>query len=114
MAHTGMLRASCESCNIQLDVTVVVNPASPSGVEHAGELIEFADALLHRDRLDGARERLRSVVGDDGVVRAAAVTGNFQMMNRALDTVGATFGDRLPTRVKAMAEQFGIDPPPHW
>ncbi len=116
MAHAGMLRASCESCDIQLDTTVVVNPEAPCGVEHAGELIEFADALLSRDRdrLDNARDRLRSLVGNDGVDRAAAVTGNFQMMNRALDAIGATFGDRLPTRVKEMADQFGIDPPAHW
>jgi len=40
--------------------------------------------------------------------------GNFQMMNRALDTLGAPFGDKLPSRVSELAEQFGVQPSPHW
>lgn len=116
MAHAGMLRASCESNDIEIDMRVVVDPERSCGVAHYRELIDFADALLEGNPqiLGQARERLRASVGDHGVARAAAVVGNFQMMNRALETIGATFGDKLPSRVKVMAEEFGLEPPPHW
>ena len=118
MAHSGMLRVSCESNHIDIDIdmTVVVDPGRRCDVAHYRELIAFADALLDRDdtSLQHRRQRLQDVVGVAGVRRASAVVANFEMMNRALDTLGATFGDRLPSGVKAMAAQFGIDPPPHW
>jgi len=116
MAHTGMLRASCEANAIEIDPALVVDPSRPCNVEHCRELIEFADALLAQDpaRLGAAREDLRTKAGDDGAMRAAAVVGNFQMMNRALDTIGATFADKLPSRVKALIEALGVAPPSHW
>jgi len=111
-----MLRASCESSNTDIDMRVVVDPDKPCGVPHYRELIAFTDALLARDTksLEETRARLRSAAGGAAVRRAAAVVGNFQMMNRALDTLGATFGDKLPSRVRELAEQFGIQPPSHW
>lgn len=116
MAHAGMLRASCESNDIEIDMRVVVDPDRSCAVAHYRELIDFADALLegNKQNLNDARERLRVSVGDQGLARAAAVVGNFQMMNRALEAVGATFGDKLPSRVKTMAQEFGLEPPPHW
>ncbi|MDZ7685340.1 MAG: hypothetical protein U5O39_10365 [Gammaproteobacteria bacterium] len=116
MAHTGMLRASCESLDIELDISVIVDPTRRCGIPHYRELIDFADALLDGDHalVTTRRQALRNVVGQDGIARAAAVVGNFQMMNRALDTLGATFGDRMPSRVKAMAKEMGVTPPPHW
>lgn len=116
MAHSGMLRASCESNNIDIDMRVVVDPSKQCNVPHYAELIAFADALLAQDEasLNEKRDALHSLIGSDGVCRAAAVVGNFQLMNRALDTLGATFGDRLPSRVKQMADDFRIQPPAHW
>ena len=88
-----MLRVSCEASNIDFSLASVVDSNLGSGVAHYHELVNFADSLLKRDAvaLTEAREQLRNVVGDDGVIRAAAVVGNFQMMNRALDTLGAKF-----------------------
>ena len=61
-----------------------------------------------------ARENLRSVVGNDGVARAAAVVGNFQMMNRALDTLGAQLGKEVTPELIAMAGELGLSVPKHW
>ena len=116
MAHSGMLRASCKANDIDMDMRVVVDPAHDCSVVHYRELIDFTDALVRLDmrRLEKARERLRDVAGDAGVVRAAAIVGNFQMMNRALDTIGATMGEVMPDQIRSMAEEFGMDPPAHW
>lgn len=116
MSHAGMLRASCETNDIDIDLRVVVDREKPCGVEHGYELIEFADALLAQDsdRLARARKQLHALVGDRGVIRAAAVVGIFQLFNRVMDTLGTTLGDRLSSRVKSMIKDFGIEPPPHW
>ncbi len=111
-----MLRRSCQASDIAIDMRVVADPTRTCSVGSYRELIEFTDALLQGDAnaLDEARERLRFVVGDAGVVRAAAIVGNFQMMNRALDTLGATLGEAMPSQIRALAEELGVDAPDHW
>jgi hypothetical protein len=111
-----MLRASCKASDIDIDMRVVVDPAHGCGVANYRELIDFTDALVQADTraLEEARDRLRVVAGDAGVVRAAAIVGNFQMMNRALDTLGATLGEVMPDQIRQMAGDVGIDPPAHW
>lgn len=95
---------------------VVVDPTRNCRVDNYRELIDFTDALVKGDMtsLDNAREVLRAVVGDAGVIRAAAIVGTFQLMNQALDTIGATLGEVMPPQIRGMAEEFGIDPPAHW
>lgn len=109
-----MLRASCRANDIEFQLASVVDSNLGNGVAHYHELINFADALLQGESLDSAREKLRSVVGDDGVVRAAAVVANFQMMNRALDTLGAQLGREVTPELTAMAAELGLSVPKHW
>lgn len=116
MAHSGMLRASCKSNDIEIDMRVVVDPSRNCSVGNYRELIGFNDALIlgDMDSLDEAREILRDVEGDAGVIRAAAIVGTFQLMNRALDTIGATLGEVMPPQIRDTAKELGIDPPAHW
>ena len=111
-----MLRASCSANDIEFQLASVVDSNLGNGVAHYHELINFADALLEGEvkSLDSARDKLRSVVDDDGVVRAAAVVGNFQMMNRALDTLGAQLGREVTPELLAMAGELGLTVPTHW
>ena len=111
-----MLRASCKENELDFKLASVVDSNLGNGVAHYHELLNFADALLKRDAelLDEAREQLRNVVGSDGVIRAAAVVGNFQMMNRALDTLGAKFGKELTPELIKMAEELSMRIPDHW
>ncbi|HJP50734.1 MAG TPA: hypothetical protein QF611_06880 [Pseudomonadales bacterium] len=111
-----MLRASCEANQIQLDVSVVIDPTQSCGVTHYRELLTFTDNLLVGDSeaLNGAREQLRAVVGDEGVIRAAGAVGTFQMMNRALDTLGAQLGKELNPELRLLADKLNMTPPAHW
>ncbi len=111
-----MLRASCEANDIEFQLASIVDNKFGNGVSHYQELLDFADALLKGEKvaLDAAREQLCRMVGDDGVVRAAAVIGNFQMMNRALDTLGARFGKEITPELVAMARELSISVPGHW
>jgi hypothetical protein len=111
-----MLRVSCEASDFEFNLASVVDSNLENGVAHYHELINFADSLLKRESgpLDKAREQLRNVMGDDGVIRAAAVVGNFQMMNRALDTLGAKFGKELTPELIEMANELSMRIPEHW
>ena len=111
-----MLRASCSANEIEFQLASVVDSNLGNGVAHYHELINFADALLEGEvkSLDSARDKLRSMVGDEGLVRAAAVVGNFQMMNRGLDTLGAQLGREVTPELIAMAGELGLVVPTHW
>lgn len=111
-----MLRASCKTSQVSLDIKVVIDHEVPCGIRHYQELLAFADALLRQDgpALDHARSTLRREAGDAAVVRAAAVVGNFQMMNRALDALGAQFGAQMRPLMAPLAGELGRELPAHW
>lgn len=75
------------------------------------ELVAFTDAAVLRDghEMPEARTALRRAAGEAAVIRAAAVAGNFQMMNRLLDAIG------VPVRRSGMrlADELGLTVPDH-
>ncbi len=123
-----MLRASCEAKEIDINPGAVVDPELPCGVDHYQELINFADTLVGAQTvskldstsekgmtsLNAARLELEAVVGNEGVTRAAAVIANFQMMNRALDTLGAQLGKELTPEILSLASELAMTAPEHW
>lgn len=104
-----MLRASAHATSQRVELRAVTDrapdPLLPSGLE----LLEFSTALLGDDilRLANARHALRLTAGDDGVVRAAAVAGNFEMMNRLVDATGVPIGASMLD----IAADLGMDKP---
>lgn len=114
-----MLRASCENNNIEIDLAYVVNGTAKCEVEHADLLIAFADAILTTapDSESGLQEIRNQVVkslGEARMFRAAGVVANFQMMNRALDVLGAQFGREVSPAVVDMAATLDMQIPVHW
>jgi len=89
-----MLRVSARKTGRQLNLRAVVDPEINSMLQHGAELLAFTDAAIQRDRdaIGGARRRLEKAAGLEATVRAAAVAGNFQMMNRLLDAIGVRVG----------------------
>jgi len=83
------------------------DPLVPAGAQ----LIAFADAAVLRDpdEMPAARQALLDSAGPDAVVRAAAVAGNFEMMNRLLDAVGVV----VPQRMAVLADELGLRLPDH-
>lgn len=75
--------------------------AEATGLPHAETFLAFADAVVHRDAqaLPAVRDKLRDVVGANGVVDAAGVVGNFERMNRIADAAGLELD--APVRVLA-------------
>lgn len=74
-------------------------------------LLDFVDALLVGSEADltRTREKLLADMGSASLVDAAAVVGNFQMMNRVADATGMPVGKGTLKRTKEWRELLGLD-----
>jgi hypothetical protein len=91
-----MLRASAHHTGRPVDLTAIAHPERDSQLPAGRELLDFVTALMGAGAdLPAARERLSEVIGVAGVIRTAAVAGNFQMMNRLVDATGVPIGASL-------------------
>jgi hypothetical protein len=107
LSHTSFLRASSNELQIDLDVTVVANGQAPP-VAGGPELAAFTQLLTtdHRGDLTSVRNDLVGALGVVGAERAVGVAATFQMMNRALDGVGAPVAAEL----HPLAVELGFAP----
>lgn len=71
-----------------LDIRSIGDPNLACGVPGGNALLELVDAILTGGDAAGARARVGDELGDDGVLHAAGVFGNFQMMNRIAEGTG--------------------------
>ena len=106
-----MLRVSARKTNRDLDLRGLVDPDHDSLLPHGAELLTFTNAVIERDRqaMAHARQVLLESAGEAATVRAAAVAGNFQMMNRLLDAIGVRVGRAGMT----LAGELGLKVPSH-
>lgn len=106
-----MLRASSDRTGRPSDLHAVVDPMRDPLVPAGPQLLAFADAAVLRDpdEMPTARQALLDAAGPEGVVRAAAVAGNFDMMNRLLDATGVV----VPKRMAVVADELGLRLPDH-
>jgi hypothetical protein len=106
-----MLRVSGRQTDRPIDLRAVIDPACGSGLDAGHLLLAFAEAAVSRDHqaITDTRAALLEAVGEAATVRAAAVTGTFEMMNRLLDAVGV----RLRGHGLRLAEELGLDVPDH-
>ncbi len=91
-----MLRASAHHTGRPVDLTAIAHPDRDSLLPAGRELLDFVAALIAGTGDPSvAREQLADAADVTGVVRAAAVAGNFQMMNRLVDATGVPVGASL-------------------
>ncbi len=85
-----MLRASAEALHQRIDLRAVSDSVADPLLPGGRELRCLVDAVVLRDgeEREEAIGPLLEAVGVEGAVRAAAVIGNFEMMNRLLDGIG--------------------------
>lgn len=107
-----MLRASSHNdIGDELNLHAVVDGASTdSGVPHSSEFINFVEAALKGvPDLAAARAKLTQAIGEEGMVDAAAVIGNFQRMTRIADSTGIPI-DEMTVQITAdMREDLGLN-----
>jgi hypothetical protein len=107
LSHLNFLREGSAAAGIDLDLGVVATGTVPP-IEGGQQLLAFTDALtIGWDRnVDGERYALVGALGPERAERAIGVCATFQMMNRALDGVGAP----VPATIRPLAAELGFDP----
>lgn len=87
-----MLSLSAELSHTDVDLQIIngQDEAGDGGVQFGRELMKFAESLARRDEEDlvQARTELQAAAGNEVVVDAAGVAGNFQRMVRIADCTG--------------------------
>ena len=106
-----MLRASAQVTTTPLEPRAITDRSLDPLLPHGMALLDFVDALLMRSEPDltQAREKLLEDMGPASLVDAAAVVGNFQMMNRIADATGMPVGKGTLKRTKEWRELLGLD-----
>ncbi len=106
-----MLRASAEQQALTVDLLAARDPFVAAGLEHDSIILAFVDAIVLRDddELELAREQLVDTAGAEVVEAVAAITANFEMMNRILDATGVPVAARYAT----VGETLGLSIPAH-
>ena len=106
-----MLRASTRHRDYEADLRAIGHAGVDSGVPHSAELVEFSEALLGTDltRLGAARQKLAAAMGDAAVSDAAAVAGNFQMMDRIANGCGIALDAVYEKATRRYRNQLGMD-----
>jgi len=108
-----MLRASIETEGAEVDYRGIADAASAeeSTLPGAGALVGFVEASLSTDREAAivARERVRRELGDEALVDAAAVIGNFERMTRIADATGIPLDAPVSVMTESIRAELGID-----
>ncbi len=106
-----MLRASAQVTTTPLEPRAITDRSLDPLLPHGMALLDFVDALLvgSETELTRAREKLLEEMGSNSLVDAAAVVGNFQMMNRVADATGMPVGKGTLKRTKEWRELLGLD-----
>ena len=104
-----MLRASSDRLGHSPDLRGLVDLGASCSLPLAAELLAFTDATVLRDdhELESARAALDAVGSTAIVTRAAAVAGNFDMMNRLVDAAGIPYD----TQYLGVTAELGIKSP---
>lgn len=106
-----MLRVSLGQNERDLAPRPIIDGCGDCQVAHADEIMALVDAAVLRDddEYPDARIRAELALGRAGADRIAMVAGNFEMMNRLLDAIGAPVRRPLHT----LAQEMGLHVPDH-
>lgn len=97
--------------SVELDPAAItdrsIDPLLPAG----RALLDFVDAVLTgtAEKQAAARTAVLDGVGPTGLVDAAGVIANFEMMNRIADATGMPVGKGTLKRTAEWRELVGID-----
>jgi hypothetical protein len=105
-----MLSWSSEINQIPVDARAVTDPTFDPLIPGGVALLRLVDAVLARSAgIKAAGDSVCAELGEAGLVDAAAVIGNFQMMNRVADGTGMPTGRGSRIRSAALIELLGLD-----
>ncbi|NNC90968.1 MAG: hypothetical protein HKN80_00610 [Acidimicrobiia bacterium] len=106
-----MLRASAEVTTTPLDPRSITDRSVDPLLPHGVALLDFVDAVLggRESEQSSARAGVLTALGPTGLVDAAGVIANFEMMNRIADATGMPVGKGTRQRTVEWRTLIGID-----
>ena len=105
-----MLRESAQTFEYDLDIAAVVDPTVPSGVPGGNLLLRLVDALLaDAEPLENVQAEIIAELGPEALVDAAAVFGNFEMMNRVADATGIPVPAQRVEREQGLVDLLDLE-----
>ncbi len=105
-----MLRASAQAFGFDLNIDAVRDPSASSGIPDGQVLLELVDAvMLETEPLDTAQHKVIDTLGADALADAAAVFGNFEMMNRVADGTGIPVAGAAIERERGLIDRLDIE-----
>ena len=106
-----MLRASAAATHEPLDARALMDSDIDPLVAGGAALIRFVTALLTAGDIEQevTRAAVGAALGPGGLVDAAAVFGNFEMMNRIADATGMPVPRHRMASTGDWQEEIGID-----
>lgn len=109
-SHAWRLRWSGEILGYEIDISGVTDPSVDVGVPGGKKLIGLVDAFVgdSAESPQEARMAVREALGDEAFVDAAAVFGNFEMMNRVAEGVGLPIAPQAIEREAEMMKTLGL------
>ena len=106
-----MLRESALAYGYDINLRAIANPGLPLGVPGGNTLLRFMDAVTGLSTVDisDAQRDVVAELGPEALVDAAAVYGNFAMMNRIAEGTGIPLAKQMEAREANLIEDLGLD-----
>jgi hypothetical protein len=108
-----MLSWSIEETNARVELKAITDPAIDPLIPGGTELLGYVDAVLADGEIAAARTAVVTALDASAAVDAAAVIGNFEMMNRIADGVGMPVGAGTRNQRSELISDLGLDRFPH-
>ena len=106
-----LLRASGEIDGKRVDMAAVNGTVgNDSGIDHAAELVAFAEAVmqLDDDALASARAALRAVLTPEAFVDTCAVIAAFNVVDRIADSTGIPLDEPIAATTVDLRADLGL------
>ena len=108
-----MLSWSIQETNQRINLLPIADGSGDTLLTGGSELIGFVTATLSGNEIAAARAAVVDALGTAAAADAAAVIGNFEMMNRIADGVGMPVGPGTRSRMAGIIQELGLDRYPH-
>lgn len=110
-SHARRLSWSGHKSGLEVDLSAINDPSVEIGVPGGNTLLDLVDAVLKGSEADiiAARRMVIEQLGPEAFVDAAAVFGNFEMMNRVAEGTGVPVAPQALEREAEMVQSLGLD-----
>ena len=103
-----LLRESSKAINLDVETQATMGSQGADSVNHGDQLVDFAEAVTYGSHnIISSGRILRSSLGDNGFIEAAAIVGIFNGLVRTADSTGIPLDE--PMKLATKSERASLD-----